>query len=56
MVSAWSSEQNLVLGQLKVEAKSNAITAISELLSLLEIEGAIVTIDKSVMTGRVFRV
>ena len=45
MVSAWSSEQNLVLGQLKVDAKSNEITAIPELLDLLEIEGAIVTID-----------
>lgn len=45
MVSAWSSEQNLVLGQTKVDEKSNEITAIPKLLDLLEIEGAIITID-----------
>jgi predicted transposase YbfD/YdcC len=45
MVSAWSSEQRLVLGQTKVADKSNEITAIPELLGLLELEGAIVTID-----------
>jgi predicted transposase YbfD/YdcC len=45
MVSAWCSEQNLVLGQTRVDKKSNEITAIPELLDLLEIEGAIVTID-----------
>jgi len=45
MVSAWCSEQNLVLGQVKVDEKSNEITAIPELLDLLQIHGAIVTID-----------
>lgn len=45
MVSAWSSEQRLVLGQTKVAEKSNEITAIPELLDLLTLEGAIVTID-----------
>ncbi len=45
MVSAWSCEQNLVLGQVKVDAKSNEITAIPKLLELLEIKGAIITID-----------
>ena len=45
MVSAWSCGQKLVLGQRKVDDKSNEITAIPELLELLNIEGAIVTID-----------
>lgn len=45
MVSAWCSEQNLVLGQVKVNEKSNEITAIPDLLALLQIHGAIVTID-----------
>lgn len=45
MVSAWASENGMVLGQTKVDAKSNEITAIPELLSMLEIAGCIVTID-----------
>jgi predicted transposase YbfD/YdcC len=45
MVSAWASENRLVLGQVKVEDKSNEITAIPALLSLLEISGCIVTLD-----------
>lgn len=45
MVSAWAAENRLVLGQQKVEAKSNEITAIPQLLKLLEIEGCVVTID-----------
>jgi predicted transposase YbfD/YdcC len=45
LVSAWASEQQLVLGQEKVDCKSNEITAIPKLLDLLELEGAIVTID-----------
>ena len=45
MVSAWCSEQNLVLGQTRVDEKSNEITAIPELLDLLDIHGAIITID-----------
>lgn len=45
MVSAWASEQRLVLGQLKTQEKSNEITAIPLLLELLELKGCIVTID-----------
>lgn len=45
MVSAWSNRNQMVLGQIKVEDKSNEITAIPELLRLLEIKGALVTID-----------
>lgn len=45
MVSAWATEQRLVLGQVKVDEKSNEITAIPELLKVLEISGCIVTID-----------
>ena len=45
MVSAWASENKLVLGQVKVDEKSNEITAIPELLKILEISECIVTID-----------
>jgi predicted transposase YbfD/YdcC len=45
MVSAWASANRLVLGQLKVEEKSNEITAIPRLLQLLDLKGAVVTID-----------
>lgn len=45
MVSAWAEANRLVLGQVKVDEKSNEITAIPELLSLLDISGCIVTID-----------
>src|SRR5262245_49387925 len=45
MVSAWANASRLVLGQRKVEDKSNAITAIPPLLRMLELEGAIVTSD-----------
>ena len=45
MISAWSAPQRLVLGQHQVSAKSNEITAISKLLELLELQGAVVTID-----------
>ena len=45
MVNVWASENQLVLGQLKVDDKSNKITAIPELLKILVISGAIVTID-----------
>jgi len=44
MVSAWACENRLVLGQVKVSEKSNEITAIPELLSLLALKGCIVTI------------
>lgn len=45
MVSAWASSNRLVLGQRKVDAKSNEITAIPQLLQVLAIAGCIVTID-----------
>jgi predicted transposase YbfD/YdcC len=45
MISAWSSRQRLVLGQAKVAEKSNEITAIPDLLDLLTLKGAVVTID-----------
>ena len=45
MVSAWSSHNNLVLGQVKVNEKSNEITAIPMLIENLAIEGSIITID-----------
>jgi predicted transposase YbfD/YdcC len=45
MVSAWASANRLVLGQRKVDDKSNEITAIPALLNVLEIAGCIVTID-----------
>ena len=45
MVSAWSSENRLILGQVKVDDKSNEITAIPKLLELLVIKGCLVTID-----------
>lgn len=45
MVSAWASQNGLVLGQVKVDEKSNEITAIPKLLKILEIQGCIVTID-----------
>jgi predicted transposase YbfD/YdcC len=45
MVSAWAGVNNIVLGQVKVDGKSNEITAIPELLKLLVLKGCIVTID-----------
>jgi len=45
MVSAWGSEQRLVLGQIATDAKSNEITAVPKLLRMLALEGAIVTAD-----------
>jgi predicted transposase YbfD/YdcC len=45
MISAYASSNKLVLGQLKTEKKSNEITAIPELIKLLDIKGALVTID-----------
>jgi predicted transposase YbfD/YdcC len=45
MVSAWSCESNFVLGQLRVNEKSNKITAIPKLIDLLDIENCIITID-----------
>jgi predicted transposase YbfD/YdcC len=45
MVSAWATENKLSLGQVVVDEKSNEITAIPELLQLLDLGGALVTID-----------
>ena len=45
LVSAWATAHHLVLGQVAVEGKSNEITAIPRLLELLELHGAVVTID-----------
>ena len=45
MVSAWASVNRLILGQTKVDERSNEITAIPELLSTLDVSGCTVTID-----------
>lgn len=45
LVSAWATDQGLVLGQRAVPDKSNEITAIPALLDVLDVDGAIVTID-----------
>jgi len=45
MVSAWASQNHLVLGQVKVDDRSNEITAVPDLLDLLELSGCIVTVD-----------
>jgi predicted transposase YbfD/YdcC len=45
IVSAWASEAQVVLGQRKVAAKSNEMTAIPQLLDVLALDGCIVTID-----------
>src|SRR3954465_11488300 len=45
LVSAWASDQRLVLGQREVDGKSNEITAVPELLDTLHLDGSIVTLD-----------
>lgn len=45
IVNAWASENGLALGQVKVADKSNEITAIPELLRVLDIKGCIITTD-----------
>ena len=45
IVNAWATENGLALGQVKVNDKSNEITAIPELLGMLEVKGCIVTLD-----------
>lgn len=45
LVSAWATANHLMLGQVKVDDKSNEITAIPALLEMLELAGCIVTID-----------
>jgi hypothetical protein len=44
-VSAWANANRLVLGQVKTDDQSNEITAIPELLPLLDVKGCIVTLD-----------
>jgi predicted transposase YbfD/YdcC len=45
IVSAWSSEQQLVIGHVTVESTSNEITAVPALLKLLDLEGTVVSLD-----------
>ena len=45
MISAWSNRAQMVLGQVRVNEKSNEIPAVPELLDLLELKGCIITID-----------
>ena len=45
MVSAWSNSNQVVLGQVKTDEKSNEVTAIPALLDLLDVKNALVTID-----------
>ena len=45
MVSAWANEQQMVLGEVAVEEKSNEITAVPQLLDILDITGCIITAD-----------
>ncbi len=45
LVSAWATAQHLMLGQVAVDEKSNEITAIPALLELLDVQGALVTLD-----------
>jgi len=45
LVSAWATQAKLTLGEVAVEGKSNEITAIPKLLELLDLKGALVTID-----------
>jgi predicted transposase YbfD/YdcC len=45
MVSVWAGEKRLVLGQRKVDDKSNEITAVPELMALLDLSGCVVTLD-----------
>lgn len=45
MVGAWAADNHLVLGQIKVDDNSNEITAVPQLLDILEISGCIVTVD-----------
>ncbi|MBL8827845.1 MAG: ISAs1 family transposase [Planctomycetaceae bacterium] len=45
LVSAWATRQGMLLGQVAVDEKSNEITAIPRLLTMLELRGAIISID-----------
>lgn len=48
MVSAWAVTNGICLGEMKVDGKSNEITAISELIKALNLEQCIVTIDAAI--------
>jgi predicted transposase YbfD/YdcC len=45
VVSAWVAENQITLGQVKVEEKTNEITAVPELLDMLDVKGSIITAD-----------
>ena len=45
IVSAWASERGITLGQVATDEKSNEITAIPQLLDMIDLEGSVVTID-----------
>lgn len=45
LLNAWSSDNGICIGQLKVEDKSNEITAIPELMEILDLEGTVITAD-----------
>ena len=55
MVSAYASANQLVLGQLKTDDKSNEITAIPELIKMLDLRGALVTIDAMACQTKIAR-
>jgi predicted transposase YbfD/YdcC len=52
MVSAFAARQHIMLGQVKVNEKSNEIVAITALLDMMSIEGAVVTIDATGLSAR----
>ncbi|XAG09858.1 ISAs1 family transposase (plasmid) [Vibrio metschnikovii] len=56
MVSAYASANQLVLGQLKTDNKSNEITAIPELIKMLDLRGAVVTIDAMACQTKIAKV
>lgn len=56
MISAYASSNKLVLGQLKTEQKSNEITAIPELIKMLDIKGALITIDAMACQTKIAKV
>jgi predicted transposase YbfD/YdcC len=45
LVSAWATQQHLMLGEVAVDGKSNEITAVPRLLEVLDVQGALVTLD-----------
>ena len=51
LVSAWATQNTLTLGQVRTAEKSNEITAIPQLLDLLDLQGCIVTIDAGLPAG-----